>query len=174
MLRAFQKLVDRHRNRIYTYSSYFLGDRDEAEDVTQEVLLRLWNHWEHIEAERVGPWLIHVTRNACIDVVRKRSTYRALVSVDPDGETTARAPSDGPDPTAAAESAEFYRHLERALREIAEPYRSIVILREIQDLKYEEISEALDMPLNTIKVYLHRGRRKLRDQLKEYAKHGPA
>lgn len=174
MLRAFQKLVDRHRDRVFTFACYCLGDRDEAEDVTQEVLVRLWGHFEHLEAERIGPWLIHVTRNACIDAIRKRNTYRALVSVDPDGEMMARAASDGPDPVAMVESADFQQQLERALERIAEPYRSIVILREIQDLKYEEISEALDIPLNTIKVYLHRGRRKLREHLKDYVKHGTA
>ena len=174
MPKAFQKLVDRNRNRIFTFACYCLGDRDDAEDVTQEVLLRLWNHWEHIEDERVGPWLIHVTRNACIDVICKRGTYRAMVKEDPEGDLVERTASGGPDPTSAVETAEFRRHLERALRTIAEPYRSIIILREIQDLRYEEISEALDMPLNTIKVYLHRGRRKLREQLKGYVKHGAA
>ena len=174
MLSAFQKLADRNRDRIFTFACYCLGDRDEAEDVTQEVLLRLWNNWQRIEVERVGPWLIHVTRNACIDVLRKRRTYRALVAADPEGEAMSRAVSYEPDPVEVAAASDFQKHLERALKEIAEPYRSIVILREVQDLKYEEISEALDMPLNTVKVYLHRGRRKLREQLKDYVKHGMA
>lgn len=174
MLSAFQKLADRNRDRIFTFACYCLGDRDEAEDVTQEVLLRLWNNWQRIEVERVGPWLIHVTRNACIDVLRKRRTYRALVTADSEGEAMSRAVSYELDPGEVAEASDFQKHLERALEEIAEPYRSIVILREIQDLKYEEISEALDMPLNTVKVYLHRGRRKLREQLKDYVKHGMA
>ena len=168
MAEGFQKLAGRHRDRIYTFASYCLGDREEAEDVTQEVLLRLWHNWERVEEERMGAWLIHVTRNACIDAIRKRTTYRGFVGADPEGEVTARAPSQDPGPMAAVQAADFQRHLERALREVSEPYRSIVILREIQDLKYEEISQALDMPLNTVKVYLHRGRRMLREQLREY------
>ena len=66
------------------------------------------------------------------------------------------------------ETADFSDVLQQALEELTEPYRSIVILREVQQLKYEEISEALELPLNTIKVYLHRGRRKLRIALQEY------
>ena len=168
MLQAFQNVAGRHRDRIFTFASYCLGNREEAEDVTQEVLLRLWKNWERVEEERVGAWLMHVTRNACIDAIRKRTTYRSLVAVDKDGETTVRAPARGPDPAAAAETADFQRHLERALREVAEPYRSVVIMREIQDFKYEEISAALAMPLNTMKVYLHRGRRMLRERLRQY------
>ncbi len=61
--------------------------------------------------------------------------------------------------------------MQAALGEIREPYRSIVVLREIEDLKYEEIAAALELPLNTIKVYLHRGRRMLRQRLREFVKH---
>lgn len=172
MRMAFQESVDRYRDRVFTFACYCLGQRDDAEDVTQEVLVRLWKNWESIDVERLEPWLIHVTRNACIDVIRKRKTYSALVAPDPEGESMARAQSLAPSPSDSAETSDFQEHLERALRDIAEPYRSIVILREIQDYRYEEISEALGMPLNTIKVYLHRGRRKLRERLREYVNHG--
>jgi RNA polymerase sigma-70 factor (ECF subfamily) len=174
MLRAFEKLADRHRDRIFTYSCYVLGDRDEAEDVTQEVLVRLWKNLDSLEDARVLPWILHVTRNACIDALRRRRTYRALVAPDPEGESMARVASSAPGPAVAVETADFQAHLQRALQELAEPYRSIVILREVQDLKYEEIAAALGLPLNTIKVYLHRGRRKLRDRLREFAVHGTA
>ena len=63
--------------------------------------------------------------------------------------------------------ADFRRHLRDALEQLADPMKSIVILREIQGLKYHEIADALDVPLNTVRVYLHRGRRRLREQLKE-------
>jgi RNA polymerase sigma-70 factor (ECF subfamily) len=171
MLRAFEKTVDRHRDRIYTFACYWLGDRDEAEDVTQEVFVRLWKHWDSLEEPRRLPWLLHVTRNACIDALRRRKTYRALVASDPEGETMTRVASPGPGPGAAVETAEFGERLQRALGDLAEPYRSIVILREVQDYRYEEIAATLRMPLNTVKVYLHRGRRKLRDRLREFASH---
>ncbi len=75
-------------------------------------------------------------------------------------------------PAAVVENADFRSQLERAVGELAEPYRTIVILREIQDFRYEEICEALSLPLNTVKVYLHRARRKLREKLREFASHG--
>jgi RNA polymerase sigma-70 factor (ECF subfamily) len=90
-----------------------------------------------------------------------------MVAEDPEGLAMERAASPMPGPAALAETADFEAHVKEALRDLPEPYRSIVILREIQDLKYEEIGAALEMPLNTVKVYLHRGRRKLRDRLRE-------
>jgi len=163
---AFEQIADRHRDRIFTFAWYCLGDRDDAEDVTQEVLVRLWRNWESLDEPRVMPWLIHVTRNLCIDTLRRRRTYRGVVAEDPEGAHMARIASAAPGPLALAETADFEAQVQEALSGLPEPYRSVVILREIQDLKYEEIGAALDMPLNTVKVYLHRGRRKLRDRLR--------
>ena len=174
MLSAFDKTAARHRNRIFTFACYCLGNREEAEDVTQEVLIRLWKNLDSLEEPRLVPWLIHVTRNACIDTMRRRRTYRALVAEDPEGEAMLRVPSRTPGPGVLAEASDFRTQVENALKELAEPYRSVVILREIQDLKYEEISAALGLPLNTVKVYLHRGRRRLRERLREFANHGAA
>lgn len=171
MLTDFQESADRYRNRIFTFASYCLGHRDDAQDVTQEVLVRLWKNWAQIEPERVEPWIIHVTRNACIDVMRRRASYRKIVAPDPEGEAIDLAASSAPDPSASSETSEFQAHVERALSTLREPYRSIVVLREIQDYRYEEISAALEMPLNTVKVYLHRARRKLRRELQEYVSH---
>jgi RNA polymerase sigma-70 factor (ECF subfamily) len=168
MDRTFDKLVQEYQHRIFTYSSYHLGNQDEAQDVTQEVLLRLWKHWEELEPEIVWPWLVRVTRNASIDAIRKRNVQRRRIESDPEGERVTRVPSSEPLPDALVETNDFSERLQQALQDLAEPYRSIVILREIQQLKYEEISAALELPLNTIKVYLHRGRRKLRTALQEY------
>jgi RNA polymerase sigma-70 factor (ECF subfamily) len=78
-------------------------------------------------------------------------------------------PAPGPDREAS--SSLFRERLGAALRALGEPYRSIVILREIEEYKYEDSSEALDLPLNTVKVYLHRGRKALRKQLSQISEH---
>ena len=144
---------------------YFLGDRTEAQDVTQDVLLRLWQHRDNVDEDRLLGWLLRVTRNACVDALRKRKAQRNVMTSD--SEALEYTPGQGPTPETSAEAADFQGHLERALRRMAEPYRSIVILREVQELKYEEISGAMDLPLNTVKVYLHRGRKMLREHLSE-------
>lgn len=154
-----------YQHRIFGFAFYLLTDREEAEDVTQEVLLRLWDHRSDVEEERALAWLLRVTRNACIDEMRKRAHFRKLVEVDSDA--LERVSGDSLPPDACAEQADFQERLEDTLCRLQEPHRSIVILREIQDMKYEEIAEALDLPLNTVKVYLHRGRKFLREQLSE-------
>ena len=68
----FEEAARRHQRRVYTFAHYFLGNREEAEDVTQEVLLRLWRHADHLEEDGVERWLLTVTRNACYDQLRRR------------------------------------------------------------------------------------------------------
>jgi RNA polymerase sigma-70 factor (ECF subfamily) len=167
MERKFKKLIEQHQHRIYTFAYYCLGNHEEAEDVTQEVLLRLWKNWQRVDPARLVPWLMRVTKNACIDASRKRRKYRTIIQGDKDGEAVERAVSCDMNPEAAAEFSDFHKHLQRILRSLPEPYRTIVILREIQDMKYEQICEALNLPLNTMKVYLHRGRQLLRIKMKE-------
>lgn len=162
----FQELVRLHRDRVFTFAFYSLKNREDAEDVTQEVLIRLWNHWRRLEGEHLRAWLVRVTRNACVDAVRRRQT-RGRHEADGDDSAIETAASGAPDPQRAAEASDFRRCLRAALAELPEPYRSIVILREVQDLAYDEIAAAVDKPLNTVKVYLHRGRKMLREKLRE-------
>ncbi len=141
-----------------------LGSREDAQDVTQDVLIRLWRSGDELDVERALPWLMRVTRNACVDALRHRKTVRAVVAVEADPD---RVPHGEGSPDEHLERADDLETVTAALEQLAEPYRSIVILREIQGMKYEEISGAMDLPLNTVKVYLHRGRKQLRDVLEE-------
>jgi len=164
-LLQFERRVHQHRDRVYGFACYFLGDREAAQDVTQEVLIRLWKHHREVDETRLVGWLLRVTRNACIDALRRRRSTRNVMDIDT--ECLDEAAAEEASPGEATEAADFQRHLRRALDRLHDPYRSIVILREVQDLKYEEISDALGLPLNTVKVYLHRGRKMLREQLSE-------
>lgn len=158
--------VYRHQRRIYSFAHYFLGDRQEAEDVTQEVLVRLWRSGGVVEPAALLPWLLRVTRNACYDLLRRRRPRAVLSS--PAAEAAAeRVPDGRPGPEAAAAASEMQRRVREALRRLPEPYRSALILREVQGLAYQEISQALDVPLNTVRVHIHRGRQRLRDLLRE-------
>lgn len=161
----FRRICAQHRDRIFTFAWYFLGCREDAEEVTQDVLLRLWQHWREIDRDRLPAWIRRVTRNTCVDFLRRRRSYQGLVQADADGATTDLARAPEPDPAAAAEAADFRGDLQAALRQLPEAHRAIVILREIQGMGYEEIAGSLGLPLNTVKVYLHRGRRQLRELL---------
>lgn len=171
MNKRFRTLVDQHRHRVYTFAYYSLGNREEAEDVTQEVLIRLWKHREGVKEQTLPAWLSRVTKNACIDAIRRRRAYGARVVASGEGEELIQGVSHEPSPEAAAETSELRAQIQEALSRLSEPYRSVVILREIQDMKYEQISESLELPLNTVKSYLHRGRKMLRDELQGTLSH---
>jgi RNA polymerase sigma-70 factor (ECF subfamily) len=132
----------------------------------QEVLVKLWQHAEEIEPGRLNAWVMRVTRNAVIDAARRRQTKSAVFVEGADVETAVDATaSRDPGAERDLQSREFRAALEQALAALDEPYRSIIVMREIQGMPYAEISAALEMPLGTIKVYLHRGRRMLREAL---------
>lgn len=163
--RRFEGHVRAFQHRIFGFAVYFLGDRREAEDVTQDVLLRLWQHRDVVDEDRLVAWLLRVTRNACVDRLRRRQARRRRITP---GLDDGPEPTDsGPTPDAFTEAADFSAHLQAALARLREPYRSLIILREVQELSYEELCGAMDLPLNTVKVYLHRGRKMLRTQLSQ-------
>lgn len=176
MLGDFQALVEDHRDRVYSLARYLLGDPEEAADVTQEVLLRLWRNLPEIDTRdgNVAAWLLRVTRNCCFDQMRKHRSRRSALGVAEDPEAVELTAAPGPDPERLASSSDLGRHLRQAVRELSEPYRSVVILREVQEMKYQEISDTLQMPLNTVKVNIHRGRRMLRERLQEVMGHALA
>jgi RNA polymerase sigma-70 factor (ECF subfamily) len=170
MLTAFEDTAQRYQRRVYSFARYLLSSREEAEDVTQEVLLRLWRHRQGVDEERLGSWLLRVTRNACYDLLRKRRSESAAgLAPGLEDEAAEGVASAEPDPRSRAEATEFRRRLLAALARIGEPYKSVVILREVQGLPHREIGEALGIPEVTVRVHLHRGRKRLREILKEDA-----
>jgi len=161
----YDNLFRLHRQRVFGFAFHYLGNEDDAADVTQEVFIRLWRNRRSIEADRLTGWLLRVTRNLCVDAYRKKTTRLRYISSDSDGIEDHGDRRPKPDSIAAGSL--FNERLQTALKTLGEPHRSILMLREIEEFKYEEISDALDLPLNTVKVYLHRARRALRKELSE-------
>jgi len=165
--RGFESIVEEHKDRAFTYACYFLGNREDAEDVIQEMLLRLWRNFRSIPEHAIGRWILRVTRNLCIDAARQKKRAQVVTTTNDGGpllETLLRDASENP--LRALERTNLRDQIEAAIRELPEPIRSLIILREIQDLKYEDISHVMKIPLNSVKVYIHRGRRQLREKLR--------
>lgn len=166
-MRQFRKLVETHQQRIYGFAWYFMGNREDAEEITQDVLLSIWRSSHEVKPDGLTAWVMRVTRNACLDAIRKRRSYEERVTPEKEDMRLEETVADTDDPGARFADKEFRKHVEDALCKLAEPYRTVVILREIQDMTYEEITETTEMPMNTVKTYIHRGRRMLRDHLRE-------
>ncbi|NNF03608.1 MAG: sigma-70 family RNA polymerase sigma factor [Rhodothermales bacterium] len=168
-LAEFNETVRQHRHRIYGIAIHYMKDADDAADVTQDVFVTLWKHRHELDDDRVLGWLLRVTRNACIDAWRKRRTREGVF--DSDTERVEQASADSLSPEHQTRATIFRERLSEALDKLDEPYRSIVVFRELHEYKYNEIAEALDLPLGTVKVYLHRARKALRQELGDHVRY---
>lgn len=149
------------KDRVYSYAVYLLGDREDAKDIAQEALVRLWEHRETIpETNSARAWTLRTTHNLAIDRMRGRHSRRSI-----DDDVLAYAPDPGPGPEAQMLVREAGSTIVRALGQLSEADRAVLILRESQGLRYEEIANILDIPLGTLKVRLHRARQRLREAL---------
>lgn len=159
---AYEQAVLLHQERVHAYARYMLRNPAEAQDVAQEALVRLWQHRSRVEPGGARCWLMRTTHNLCIDRVRK-SRVRAEID---DGATALDLTADvAPGPQKLAESDELGRVIEGALASLSPDDRSVVVMREVQGLAYEEIAAVLGSPLGTIKARLHRARERLRARL---------
>lgn len=159
MMNEYKQVIDEHRQKVYSFAHYSLRAAEDAEDVTQEVFIKLWQHWRKIDHSRIGAWLMRVAHNAIVDHVRKHKTSQSQL----DQYAEVEEQSQSIDLAREIDENDFKQQLLSAVRELDEPFRSIVIMRDIQGLSYAEIQGALDMSDSQVKVYLHRSRRKLRE-----------
>lgn len=157
---AFKKILLKHKDVIYNHAYYFSGNREDAEDITQDAFIKLWKHRKRVKNDSVIPWLLKVTRNLCIDYQRKR---RETSIIDVCCEDTLFDRDPGPEQCVVDKDA--LANVMRVIDQLPEVLKSILIMRDIQDFKYSDIAVAMDMPLNSVKVYLHRGRKLLMKKL---------
>lgn len=159
MERTYRQWTDEHQDRVWSLALYVLGERAEAEDVVQEAFTRLWQHRDSMSDARVGPWLLRVTRNLCLDRIRQRR---------PDANSEELAAAEGSAPDAGLERGRLAARLQQAVGCLAEPYRSLIILRDIQQHSYRDVAGVTGLSMPQVKTYLHRARRQLREQLLEW------
>jgi RNA polymerase sigma-70 factor (ECF subfamily) len=158
MSRQFRKWVDQYQNEAWTLARYLLKDAAEAEDATQEAFVKLWKHRENVDPERVKPWLMKVTRNTCLDRLRRR---RKEVEFEDYQSAEHHGPMFG------TQQSELGQRLKQAIGALKEPYRTLVILRDVYQHSYDEVANATELSLAQVKVYLHRARKELREELAE-------
>ncbi len=166
----FEHAARRWQRRIFTFAAYTLADAVEAEEVTQEVLVRLWRHPEMLRSDRLEAWLLRVARNLCVDRFRSLRSHSTVFDHQRSADDEAHVDA-GPSPERAAAAAQLRHRIAVALSLLPEPQRSVVILREIHGLSYDDIAHALQISPANVKVSLHRGRRRLRERLEEVQDH---
>lgn len=159
---AYEQVVRMHKDHVHSYATMILRDRAEAQDVAQESLVRLWVHRRTVDRQGVRRWLMRTAHNLCVDQLRRRKT-RSEVG---DGEAVMNnSPDSAPGPEQRAEGRELHGTIAEALAALSPQDRTVVVMREVQGMPYDEIATALDLPLGTLKARLHRARERLRSKL---------
>ena len=159
---AREELALAHRRAAYLLALQLLGNRDDALDAAQDALLRFFSTLERFQPEQpVRPWLYSIVRNRCRDLMR-RGRVRRSESLDADPEGWRPELVDGSaDPELDAERAELRRKVFAALGTLGAEHREILVLRDYQDLSYQEIAAVLRVPRGTVMSRLHRARKAL-------------
>ena len=167
---AWEEIVQRYHRRIYNICYRFAGSADDAQDLTQEVFIRMYRTLNTYDVERGAfmTWLTTMTRNLLVDHFRKRRQDRLTDSLDttasehedavPLGE---RIPDTGPPPDSGIQSREARETVHQALQKLSPELREAVILRDLQDMDYKEIATVLKVPEGTVKSRINRGRAEL-------------
>ena len=165
---AWEALLSVHTRRIYNICYRFTGRVEEAEDVAQEVFIKVFQTLRSYDAAQgsFSTWLNRVTRNHLVDHYRRTRKERATSSLE--DELPAAEVKSGPqlEPARPLESRERRELLQRGLDKLSPDLREAVILRDLQDLDYEEIAQVLGVPQGTVKSRINRGRLELGRVLK--------
>jgi RNA polymerase sigma-70 factor (ECF subfamily) len=169
---AWEQIVRQHWRKVFNIAYKFTGKHDEAEDLTQDVFVKIFKSLDTFDRRaNFQTWLVSVSRNLCIDHYRSVRKERETIDRDVDaGELSPVAQTVSP--IQALEHRDRVQLLKKALDQLPETLRSAVLLRDIQELSYQEIADRLHLPEGTVKSRINRGRtelarqiRRLRDEL---------
>ena len=175
---AFGQLVDEYKDKIYNYVARMLNDPYEAEDVTQEAFLRAYRSLPRFRgASSFHTWLYRIASNLAIDVVRKRKRQEPTFSLDEplesdDGEYERELPDETGGPEDRTSTRETRVAVRRAIMDLPEKLRDVMILYELQGETYEDIADILGVPLGTVKSRLFNARNRLKEALEELVEAG--
>jgi RNA polymerase sigma-70 factor (ECF subfamily) len=172
---AFDHFVETYRPKIFQYTYMMCGHREDAEEVAQETLLKVFEKLDQLrEPERMKAWVFRIARNACF-MKRRKSTYAPAqeLSLDElmpafrqDGEQRKMEIADWSAlPDDQAINSQLGRMLRRSIEELPDIYRSVILLRDMEELSTQETAEVLDITEDTVKTRLHRARLAVRKSL---------
>lgn len=172
---AFEGLVVRHQHRVYAFCLRLLGDPAEAEDVAQDVFLTVYKNAESFRGESAfTTWLLRIAKNQSLNRIkylerRGRSMRR---SIDELSDERMLGIEDGAErrPDVLIEGDQTVAIVQQAIAALGEEHRVVLVLRDVEDLSYEEISQITGLPIGTVKSRIHRGRSALASRLERIFK----
>ena len=170
---AYRELVRRYERPVFSLIFRMVRDREVSEDLAQDTFIKVLNHIDKYRPEfKLSSWLFKIANNVAIDHLRKRQLETVSIDGSPNALSAAEVEATSFDVVARQESAldemearELGSAIERAIQKLRPEYRACIMLRHVEGRSYEEIAATLDLPLGTVKTYIHRARHQLRDAL---------
>lgn len=172
---AFGRIVDAYQNRVFGFVRRMVGDADDAADVTQEVFVRAFQAFDRFDGRSsLRTWLFRIAHNLCIDRARRLDRAPAASAIDAGSEddVAMEIPDARWDPESVILSEELMGVVESTIAAMSDKLRSVLILHDREDMAYEEIAGALDLPVGTVKSRLFLARAQLQQALIPYLSGG--
>ena len=170
---AYEILVQRYKNPLINYVFRFLGDYEACVDIVQETMIKVYRYKDSYSSiAKFSTWIYTIAGNLARTEYqrRKRRKIFSINSYGDEKDETYEIPDESFDPERITDSGIKEKIIQDALEKISKAYREVVILRDIQDLSYEEISEITNLPVGTVKSRINRGRAQLQKLLKDIYK----
>ena len=167
---AYIELVRRYRNRLMTFVFRFVGDMESSEDIVQDTMIKVFTHKHYYkEIAKFSTWIYTIAGNLAKTELRKRKRRKVtLLSQMNTDDRKYEIPSTELQSEDIVQSEYTERDIQKAILQLPLHFRTVVILRDIQELSYEEISNIVNVPLGTVKSRINRARLQLQQTLKEY------
>ncbi|HEX8985176.1 MAG TPA: sigma-70 family RNA polymerase sigma factor [Bryobacteraceae bacterium] len=180
---AFERFVDHFRSKIFKYASLICGQREDAEEIAQDTLMKVFQNFDQLrEPERVRAWVFRIARNGCL-MKRRKSVFAPtqelsiedfLPQAGQDGARRLEIADWSALPDEQALRGELRGVIQKAIEELPEIYRGVILLRDIEELSTEEAAQVLDVAPQVVKTRLHRARLAVREKIDEYLKSAQA
>ena len=167
---AYIELVRRYRNRLMTFVFRFVGDMESSEDIVQDTMIKVFTHKHYYkEIAKFSTWIYTIAGNLAKTELRKRKRRKVtLLSQMNTDDRKYEIPSTELQSEDIVQGEYTERYIQKAILQLPLHFRTVVILRDIQELSYEEISNIVNVPLGTVKSRINRARLQLQQTLKEY------
>ena len=167
---AFRELVRRYERPVFSLIYRMVRDREAAEDLAQDSFVKVLNHIDRYNPEfKFSSWIFKIANNVAIDHLRRRQPQTVSMDGSPHATSASEIEASSFEIAAEQETAlqelearEIGSAIERAIAKLRPEYRACIMLRHVEDRSYEEIATTLDLPLGTVKTYIHRARNELR------------
>jgi RNA polymerase sigma-70 factor (ECF subfamily) len=162
---AFTEIVERYKDRVHWLVRRMVGGAND-EDITQEVFLRVYQAIDRFQGRSsFRTWLYRIARNLCVTELKKRDAHGRHLSIDEEGEEKVHwlLPDSPGGLEAEIERRDLSEKVQALIGRLPEGYRTVLTLFYLQQVRYEEIADIMDIPLGTVKTHIHRARLRLRD-----------